>query len=70
MKLVDQLAAFRSAHAVTTPGALGTVLVVTRKAMDADWPIRPEALLTDGGGQVAADLGVEATFREAESDLL
>jgi Domain of unknown function (DUF4928) len=66
MPWVAQLCAFKDANTVTTVGALGTVLVVTRKAMGAALPLNPDALLTAGGGQVAG-LGGSAINKILES---
>jgi Domain of unknown function (DUF4928) len=48
----EQLDKFRTEHGVTGVGALGTVLVVTRKAAQ-QFPVPIDALLTQGGGQVS-----------------
>ena len=45
------LGKFREANHVTSIGALGTVLVVTRRASGAKFPLDVDALLTPGGGQ-------------------
>lgn len=47
------LVAFRDEHNVTGVGALGTVLVLTRKAKEKGLPFDEGALLTAGGGQVS-----------------
>ena len=44
---------FREANHVTSIGALGTVLVVTRRASGGKFPLDVDALLTPGGGQVS-----------------
>ncbi|MEB0135708.1 DUF4928 family protein [Actimicrobium sp. CCC2.4] len=53
LSLEVALARFKVDFQVGGAGALGTVLVLTRKAMVGGLPFDPEKLLTPGGGQVA-----------------
>jgi hypothetical protein len=50
--LSAKLTAFRDEKQIVNVGALGTVLVITRKAKKTDFPLNPDGLITDGGGQV------------------
>jgi hypothetical protein len=47
------LTGFRNQYQVTSVGALGTVLVLTRKAFKEGLPFDPDKVLTPGGGQVS-----------------
>jgi hypothetical protein len=47
-----ELADFRKTHSVVGVGALGTVVVITRKATK-QFPIDVDSILTSGGGQVS-----------------
>ncbi|MBI3524769.1 MAG: DUF4928 family protein [Betaproteobacteria bacterium] len=51
--LEKKLTEFRDAKQVVGAGALGTVLVITRKAKKLGFPLFPDTLITDGGGQVS-----------------
>lgn len=52
-KLESMLVQFRDNKQIVNVGALGTVLVITRKAKKLGMPLDPDALITEGGGQVS-----------------
>lgn len=51
--LESKLTQFRDDKQIVNVGALGTVLVITRKAKKVVLPLDPDALITGGGGQVS-----------------
>lgn len=51
--LESKLTQFRDDKQIVNVGALGTALVITRKAKKLGLPLDPDALLTEGGGQVS-----------------
>lgn len=51
--LESNLTQFRDNKQIVNVGALGTVLVITRKAKKLSLPLALDALLTEGGGQVS-----------------
>lgn len=51
--LQSKLEAFRDELNVFNVGALGTALILTRKAKTSGLPLDPDKLATPGGGQVA-----------------
>ena len=51
--LESELAQFRNDKQIVNVGALGTALVITRKAKKLGLPLDANALLTNGGGQVS-----------------
>jgi hypothetical protein len=51
--LNEQLERFRLDNNIVNVGALGTVLVVTRRAKKLELPLNPDKLITEGGGQVS-----------------
>jgi len=48
----NALTDFKEEHGFAGVGAMGTALILTRKAIDNGMPLDSGALLTDGGGQV------------------
>ncbi|MCL5801251.1 MAG: DUF4928 family protein [Gammaproteobacteria bacterium] len=52
-KLESKLVQFRENKQIVNVGALGTVLIITRKAKKLGLPLDPGALITEGGGQVS-----------------
>jgi hypothetical protein len=51
--LSEKLQQFRTDNSIVNVGALGTVLVVTRRAKKLGLPLDSDALITEGGGQVS-----------------
>ena len=51
--LESKLTQFRNTKQIVNVGALGTALIITRKAKKLGLPLDPSALLTGGGGQVS-----------------
>lgn len=47
------LAAFKAEHGIVGVGAMGTALIITRRARKDGLPLDPDRLTTPGGGQVA-----------------
>lgn len=52
-RLTDRLAEFAKRNRFTTKGPLCVALVVTRRAVEFGFPLVPDELLTESGGQVA-----------------
>lgn len=70
MKLEESLSQFAQKYRMTGKGPLSVALVVTRHAKRLGLPLKPDELLTDGGGQVVG-LGksaVQGILREHRID--
>lgn len=52
-KLEAELLNFRDTKQIVNIGALGTVLIITRKANNLGFPLDPSKRITKGGGQVS-----------------
>jgi hypothetical protein len=53
IEIESKLKAYRDEKQIFNIGALGTVLVITRKADTLGFPLQPDSLITKGGGQVS-----------------